>query len=1060
MSGNHGNEDALSPGGGVVLPEVCIVDEHMSRVCLEMGVARDDRTLKANNIHRLPSDSSDEQDGGVVRRDTGGVPTLSSQSMPTFYPTEEKDEVLSEDVQTTPTKLSKSYSTPMTLDKRGGVKGEGPEQIEEDEEPEDDYMTSKSAILFSSPTPSPIHDSTTPTSTPPTVRKTHQKSLSVSNVAYQFEEDEEGNLPLPSDNQSRGSSFISTSSKMDTSDSSEESEGEEDDFEPPGGGGVALLNAQKKTELVYDNEGAGSSGEDYLDGLRVKGYRQDRRMSEIRMTMIDDYSGSDEEAGQPRLPRSSTADDVLSQSLGDQRCSPLASSPSSSSPFLLKNNTCNIALSDIEVSVESLNNSFSNERGSPVFRRETSSKNSFSPHESPKGARGQYTVTTDPKRTIKHLQTLLKIEKEEVPVFEGSNASDDSDRETDRLAKTRKSLTLPSNSPILPTRSPNTFRKSPLLSHKESSTIKEHMKVSRNASTASDSKVPYTRSEFSSLDFIKPSDGQTSPRVHHHSHGDVPSSVATPHSPLFFTRRSPRVSEDGCTEGSTVTSPVPLTGSPLEKRVSKSADNLLSSSKETSSVESKQEQQSPTKGKEKEEPNSNVRLLRFEPLPETEANTDEETNRKDIRTYYGMEQEKEQPKKSFKLFRRDSKKEKKTKKLETSSSIDTNGTSGGGRPTRTQHSPNQRKPRSATIHGDACYPPVPLIPSNDEPVSTKPAKRLSQQSLKQQPPRESISPVREESLSPSPLSPSERQGEAESDKSLSIKIDDFPELMPSEEADVSWNKTVDRRLRKQMSKHEKGRQGVIYDWITTERHMFRAYQILNKVFYEKFRSELKMTEDDLNQLFPSLHTVLQISQEFLRKLQERQQQSGALIQDISDILLEQFTGPKGERMKKAYTDFICLYPATMELYREMEKKKHFNRVITALYQNKLLERKKLPDFYLLITQRVSKYVEMMKKLVKETEALKLDNLPRVKESSVALTTLVNSIDRGVYEYNSHKDLTEIQSRLEISVPKQSAKSKKLKGIKLLDFTAQNRFLLRRGDTSWQGHGKQIGKGTL
>ena len=284
--------------------------------------------------------------------------------------------------------------------------------------------------------------------------------------------------------------------------------------------------------------------------------------------------------------------------------------------------------------------------------------------------------------------------------------------------------------------------------------------------------------------------------------------------------------------------------------------------------------------------------------------------------------------------------------------------------------------------------------------------------------------------------------------------------MPSEEADVSWNKTVDRRLRKQMSKHEKGRQGVIYDWITTERHMFRAYQILSKVFYDKFRSELKMTEDDLDQLFPSLQTLLQISQEFLHKLQERQQQSGALIQDISDILLEQFKGPKGERMKKAYTDFICLYPATMELYREMEKRKQFNRVVTALYLNKILERKKLPDFYLLITQRVSKYVEMMKKLVKETEALKLDNLPRVKESSVALSTLVNSIDRGVYEYNSHKELTEIQSRLEISVPKQSAKSKKLKGIKSLDVTAQNRFLLKRGDTSWQGHGKHIGKGML
>ena len=325
---------------------------------------------------------------------------------------------------------------------------------------------------------------------------------------------------------------------------------------------------------------------------------------------------------------------------------------------------------------------------------------------------------------------------------------------------------------------------------------------------------------------------------------------------------------------------------------------------------------------------------------------------------------------------------------------------------------------------------------------------------------DSVSPGREVELSPVPLSPvplSPSDFVEIDNKSMSINIEEFPELMPSEEADISWNRTVDRRLRKQMSKHEKGRQGVIYDWITTERHIYRAYQILKKVFYNKFKSELKMSDDELNQLFPSLDTLLDISQEFIQRLQDRQRQSGTLIQDISDILHDQFTGAKGERMKKAYTHFICLYPATMELYRDMEKKRQkFNRLITVIYQNKVCERKKLPDFYLLITQRVSKYVEMMKKLVKETEAMKLDHYQRVKETSCALKDLVNSIDRGVYEFNSHKELTDIQTRLELHIPKLNTKSKKLKGIKSLDFTAQNRFLLKRGDATWQGHGKQIG----
>ncbi len=1011
-----------------------------------------DSTLRANDIHKFPfnSDSIDDDDKNGDSGDSSdssdssgkGGKSLASKSAPALHSL--VNEVESPEQQATPTRINKSYSTSSHAISNSLTMAD-----------DSDIVTRTRSAVFHSPSVSPVRELTTPPSSPRTHQKTHHKSLSVSNVVLDYDiieltetDDNINHLSMPDrhdDTRSRGSSFISTSSKMDTTDESSgtEEEEEDDDFDPPAPHEGAMLTSIRK--IINSDEDVISSEDDHLDGgrvgarIRIKG-RTDRRFSEVKVTMIDDYSESDEDSSHIRpLPRSSTADDALShtsQSTEDHR-----NSPDEPMSFLITKK------SDNEVSGDSLNNSFSGEYSkttpgmSPILTRDNIQ--SFTPNGSPRLKKQDN--ESNPKKTVTKLQSLLKIDQENVSVFDPifDPISDDSDREGRLARRSRKSQTLPVHSP-------NGQRRSSLLSDSSALSKKDHPKVSRNASTASDSKVYYKTAESSSLDFVKPPEGKISPRLNlHHSQSDV-SNLQSPHSPLFFSKRS---SDERNTEA-LLLSPKSH-GSPLEKRVSKSADDLLS---DKVTDEHKTDNQSPTKNKKKDD--TNVRLLRFEPLPEDETNTDEETNRKDLKSYYGIEQEKEPSKKgAFKLFRRDSKKDKKPKKYDTSNSIDPTNNNNQLK-SKTQQSPIQRKSRSHTIHGDSNYPAI------DETPKQLPAKRMSQTLVnnKQTTPtpvkEDSVSPGREVELSPVPLSPvplSPSDFVEIDNKSMSINIEEFPELMPSEEADISWNRTVDRRLRKQMSKHEKGRQGVIYDWITTERHIYRAYQILKKVFYNKFKSELKMSDDELNQLFPSLDTLLDISQEFIQRLQDRQRQSGTLIQDISDILHDQFTGAKGERMKKAYTHFICLYPATMELYRDMEKKRQkFNRLITVIYQNKVCERKKLPDFYLLITQRVSKYVEMMKKLVKETEAMKLDHYQRVKETSCALKDLVNSIDRGVYEFNSHKELTDIQTRLELHIPKLNTKSKKLKGIKSLDFTAQNRFLLKRGDATWQGHGKQIG----
>ena len=225
------------------------------------------------------------------------------------------------------------------------------------------------------------------------------------------------------------------------------------------------------------------------------------------------------------------------------------------------------------------------------------------------------------------------------------------------------------------------------------------------------------------------------------------------------------------------------------------------------------------------------------------------------------------------------------------------------------------------------------------------------------------------------------------------------------------------------------------------------------VFREKLQNEV--SEEVLQTLFPFLDELIAVSRSFSDILLERQKESTSSIKDISDILLDRFADENGEQLYTAFSGFICREPAALELYKDLEKRKpKFARLMNGLYLNKHCERRKLPDFYLLMTQRVAKYVEIMKRLVKESEVQELDHLDRLKKSRVLLQDIVERVDLTVHQYTKRKELEDLQSRLEVSVPN-TKKGWTRKELKMLDLLARDRTLLKKGEAVWQGHGKQL-----
>lgn len=770
--------------------------------------------------------------------------------------------------------------------------------------------------------------------------------------------------------------------------------------------------------------------------------------------------------------------------------------------------TDDIALSDIELKLESLNSSFSAE-GPPEEKLQVSN-GSVPQHHSAQSAGNHHDIfpiicqgslplkpptVSSPApssqcsgeaahSTISKLRLLTTGLS--TPTFRGEGRidgssghwSDDSDTPAVGESTERRGL---KNSPKLPrqTASFNIHRSPPGRVVRSCTSVSEascNHKLYRREPTPP---IPDT----SNLNFSTSADAQISPmKTEFIPHPPSPLvSITSPQSPAPLRRCSPHDSsaspvlndrevEDPSSESYDLTalkrgSALP---SPKDKKnLSRSVDNLLAEEP------TKNRQESPGRNKpsedgKKDEKDSSVKLLRFRQFDEDY----DVLLAKDKVAVVVMEETKSQDKPTKKgltrlLSRKDSKREKRPerlpKKSDSSSSLESMAQAGVEdlqrkyqvmkeksfrlRPSaqEIEFVPPVSKNRSATL-GFIGEFQFPSSPSSQQRCLSSKFEVVEER-------EESASPTRAVSPS-SKLETQSLAGDKSDTSNLSVSFEEPPELV--EESLAYLNQTMNRRIKKYSNKHERARQGTIFDWIRTEQHFYLSLLTLKTVFRDRLKVQLNLSEEILHHLFPLLDELIDISKDFSQKLLKRQRESQ--LEDISDILLERFAGQGGEEMLRVYSGFVCREPAALELYRDFERKRtKFMRVINVLYQNKHCERKKLPDFYLLMAQRVSKYVEMMKKLVKESEALKLSNVPRLKESSAALAQLVMSVDLAVEDYNNQKELEEIQSRLEIQIPKSLMKTWDRKGLKSLDLVAQNRKLLKRGEAIWQGHSKQLGE---
>ncbi|XP_064391319.1 A-kinase anchor protein 13-like isoform X4 [Halichondria panicea] len=269
--------------------------------------------------------------------------------------------------------------------------------------------------------------------------------------------------------------------------------------------------------------------------------------------------------------------------------------------------------------------------------------------------------------------------------------------------------------------------------------------------------------------------------------------------------------------------------------------------------------------------------------------------------------------------------------------------------------------------------------------------------------------------------------------------------------EFTWDKTVDRRLYKKLTKAERERQAILHELLQTEQNHFRSLHVLKLVFRQQMTKVA--SEETIAQLFPELDNLIDISDGFLKELKSKKNETeDIMIDDLSDVLLEQFTGEKQQQMLHSFGVFCSAHLNATEFFKEQMKKKSFSRLIKQLNTLKECQRLTLPDYYLAISQRLSKLLTLLKRLSKKSESLRLDHAPRVRDSLRGLEELITNVDTMVDDNKMKMEVEAIQSKLELP---RSTKFKHRKERLNFCLTTPERKLRKRGLAVWIGHGKEI-----
>ncbi|KAM7391311.1 hypothetical protein PAMP_022011 [Pampus punctatissimus] len=269
----------------------------------------------------------------------------------------------------------------------------------------------------------------------------------------------------------------------------------------------------------------------------------------------------------------------------------------------------------------------------------------------------------------------------------------------------------------------------------------------------------------------------------------------------------------------------------------------------------------------------------------------------------------------------------------------------------------------------------------------------------------------------------------------------------------SWSLAVSPEFCRQHDRRTIKRQDVIYELMQTELHHIQTLTVMSEVFRRGMLEELQLDWDCVARIFPCLDPLLLFHRNLFAALQERRQAAtqpgnhrNYLIFQIGDILLQQFSDENAEKMKQVYGEFCSHHTEAVNVFKELQQQnKKLQNFVKQQSNNSLVRRREVPEFILLVTQRITKYPVLLERILQYTQEGSQEHSD-LSSALAQIRDIIAAVDLTVNKYEMFQELQEVLARLE---NKSFAKLKNGKVFRKQDLHSTHRNLQHKGLVYWK-----------
>ncbi|XP_055408604.1 rho guanine nucleotide exchange factor 1 isoform X3 [Bubalus kerabau] len=269
------------------------------------------------------------------------------------------------------------------------------------------------------------------------------------------------------------------------------------------------------------------------------------------------------------------------------------------------------------------------------------------------------------------------------------------------------------------------------------------------------------------------------------------------------------------------------------------------------------------------------------------------------------------------------------------------------------------------------------------------------------------------------------------------------ELEPEEPP--GWRELVPQDILHSLPKSQVKRQEVISELLVTEAAHVRMLRVLHDVFYQPMADAGYYSQEELQNIFPSLDELIEVHSLFLDSLMKRRQDSGYLIKEIGDVLLARFDGAEGSWFQKISSRFCSRQSFALEQLKAKQRKDpRFCTFVQDAESRPRCRRLQLKDMIPTEMQRLTKYPLLLQSIEQNTEEpVEREKVERAAECCREILQHVNLAVRDMEDLLRLKDY---QRRLDLTHLRQS-NDPMLSEFKNLDITRKR--LIYEGPLTWR-----------